>query len=75
MTFGQILKAVMKHKSVTQDQLADGIDRKQATISGYVNDKIDPGFKTIESIAEFVGMTPGEFLEFKTTEGNDKEDD
>lgn len=56
MGFGRFLKKAMKLKGVTQDELADGIDKKQATISGYVTNKIDPSFKTIESISVFLEM-------------------
>lgn len=68
MSFGKTLKIAMAHRSVTQDQLANGINRKQATISGYANDKIDPSYKTIVCIAGFLEMTPGQFLDFKVTE-------
>lgn len=62
MGFGRFLKRAMKLKGVTQKELECGIGKKQATISGYKNNKIDPTFKTIESISEFLEIPLSEFF-------------
>lgn len=63
-TFGEKLKKIMKDKKLIQEDLAKHIGRAQATISGYMNDNIDPNLTVIEQIADFVGMTPGQLLDY-----------
>ncbi|CAL9982421.1 transcriptional regulator [Vibrio phage D81] len=65
MSFGQSLQAAMEDKGIKQEELAKGVDKKQATISGYVNDKIDPGLSTVKKIAKFLDMSTSELLDYK----------
>lgn len=62
MSFGTSLKSVMDKKGVKQEELAEGINKKQATISGYVNDNIEPGITTVKAIAEFLKVSVSELI-------------
>lgn len=65
MSFGKCLQNAMRDNGVTQEDLAGGIGKKQATVSGYINDKIDPSYSVMKKIASFLEMTVCELISYE----------
>ena len=57
MTLGDKIKNLRRQKGMTQQQLADACDVRLMTISNYETGKYTPRQKTLEKIAEVLGVT------------------
>ena len=52
---GKKIKALRKTKHLTQDELADKLDMKRATISNWEIGRRTPHLEDLQKIAEFLG--------------------
>lgn len=52
MTIGEKLKECRKNKKMTQQEVAELLNIKQATYNGYENDKHLPDIKTLIKLAD-----------------------
>ncbi len=59
-TFAERLRAVMRAKDMTQEQLAEKIGVRQSAISNMLNRQSRPQRRTVKRLAEALGITPEE---------------
>lgn len=55
-SIGKKIKILRKEKRLTQQELADGLGIKRATISNYEIDRRTPHMSELQRIAEFFGV-------------------
>ena len=56
--FGKRLKIARKQKKMTQVELADAIEKKEATVRKYENGTIEPPWNVIEELAKALDVSP-----------------
>lgn len=56
------IKEWREHKSLTQNQVADRVDKEQATVSRIENGKVPYTQETLEAFAHAFGCEPFELL-------------
>ena len=66
-TFGDNLRYYLSQYGMTQGELADRTGLDQSTISRYVNGTVAPGIRAIVNIANALGVTTDELIDFGDT--------
>lgn len=69
-TFSARLIEQRQKKGLTQAQLANLLDRKRSTISGYETEGKEPDFETLCEFAEFFGVSTDYLLGLSNIPGN-----
>ena len=62
MTFGQKLKMHRQSVCKSQKQIEAGIGISQTTLSGWENDRSEPGVTELMILANFLGVTVNNLL-------------
>ncbi len=57
LVFGKRLKKLREEKGISQEELGKIIGQKKSNISKYENDKLQPSIETIDTIANYFGVT------------------
>lgn len=55
--FAKAIRQLMEEQGITQDTLAKGTGRSRQTVSQYVNGIGEPGYETLEKIADYFGVS------------------
>ena len=70
MNLKKPIKTGLAIRDKNQQQLAEFIGKKQATVSYYTSGRIDPPLSVVEKIAEFFGVKTSTFIEWGEYEIN-----
>lgn len=66
MSFGDVLRALLEEREITQKQLASDLNIAPSTVGGYIQNKYQPDFDTLKRIAEYFGTSIDYLLDFRT---------
>jgi transcriptional regulator with XRE-family HTH domain len=70
MNLKKSIKTGFVIREKNQQELAEFIGKKQATVSYYANGRIDPPLSVVINIAEFFGVKTSTFIEWGENEIN-----
>ena len=70
MNLKKSIKTGFVIREKNQQELAEFIGKKQATVSYYANGRIDPPLSVVIKIAEFFGVKTSTFIEWGENEIN-----
>lgn len=68
MNFGQNIKLLRKRKGRTQDDVAQTLDMKRSTVSGYENDVAQPGIPALIAFSEYYKISIDTLVKVNLTE-------
>ena len=66
MTFGDILRALLEERNITQKQLAADLSIAPSTIGGYAQNVSEPDFETLKRLAKYFGTSTDYLLDYRT---------
>ena len=76
MNFGDILRALLEEREITQKQLATDLNIAPSTIGSYVQNNSEPDFKMLKQIAEYFDTSIDYLLDHRTRQtATHREDD
>ena len=75
MDFGDVLRALLEERDITQKQLAQDLTIAPSTIGGYVQNKSEPDFKILKQIAKYFDTSIDYLLDYRTKNTVNHEED
>ena len=66
MNFGDVLRALLEERDITQRQLATDLNIAPSTIGGYAQNTSEPDFETLKRIAKYFGTSTDYLLDYRT---------
>ncbi|AKL96307.1 transcriptional regulator [Clostridium aceticum] len=57
MNFSHRLKQLRKEKKITQEDLANQLNKTRSTVAGYETERKEPDYDTLKKIAEFFDVS------------------
>ena len=66
MNFGDVLRALLEERDMTQKQLASDLNIAPSTIGGYVQNSSEPDFETLKRLAKYFGTSIDYRLDYRT---------
>lgn len=67
-TIGEIIKSCRKEKGITQEELANKVNRTKQTIFRYENNETDISANALKQIAKVLGVSPSYLMGFSDDE-------
>ena len=76
MKFGDVLRALLDERNITQKQLAADLNIAPSTVGGYVQNSSEPDFRTLKLLAEYFGVTTDYLLDYQAgnTDSHDEDE-
>lgn len=71
-TFGTILRQLREARGLTQERLAELVSVQRITVIRWESDEREPGWSTIQALADALGVTCEAFREQKEPPGEDE---
>ena len=68
MNFGDVLRALLEERGITQKRLASDLNIAPSTIGGYVQNSSEPDFETLKQIAKYFGASIDYLLDYRVGE-------
>lgn len=75
MKFGEILRALLEERNITQKQLATDLNIAPSTIGGYAQNSSEPDFRTLKLLAEYFGVTTDYLLDYQAGNTDNHDED
>jgi transcriptional regulator with XRE-family HTH domain len=66
MNFGDVLRALLEERDITQKQLATDLNIAPSTIGSYVQNNSEPDFKMLRQIAKYFNTSIDYLLDYRT---------
>jgi len=66
MTFGDVLRALLEERDITQKQLATDLGVAPSTVSGYIQSGYEPDYEMLKRIAKYFGTSIDYLLDYRT---------
>lgn len=64
MQFGDILRALLEDRGITQKQLATDLNISASTLGNYIRNLRQPDFETIKTIARYFSVSTDYLLDY-----------
>ena len=68
MDFGDVLRALLDERGITQKRLATDLNIAPSTMGGYVQNSSEPDFETLKRIAKYFGTSTDYLLDYQAGE-------
>lgn len=75
MNFGDVLRALLDERNITQKQLAVDLNMAPSTIGGYVQNSSEPDFKTLKRLAKYFDVSTDYLLNCQSGNTDSHEED
>ena len=66
MEFGDVLRALLEERNITQKQLAVDLNIAPSTIGGYVQNSSEPDFEMLKRVAKYFNVTTDYLLDYRS---------
>ena len=66
MKFGDVLRALLEERDMTQKQLATDLNIAPSTIGGYAQNSSEPDFETLKRLAKYFDCSIDFLLDYRT---------
>ena len=66
MNFGDVLRALLEEREITQKKLATDLNIAPSTVGGYVQNKCEPDYAILKKIAKYFDTSIDYLLDYQT---------
>ena len=66
MNFGDVLRALIEERNITQKQLATDLNIAPSTLGGYIQNRVEPDLNTLRQLAKYFNTSVDYLLDYQS---------